>query len=349
MKCQKCGTPRDIDGKFCKHCGDKLPEFDRDVWVGELIYAAHKHLEAEDFDNALLACQGALALAPESVPVRQLLSKIHEVRWDFAGAVREYKEAQRLDPTIGADKLEELTARMESSSGWKERLRPYMPHLAAAASFLLILIIGLALVPRKKPEASVPPVVTQPVQPLAQPQYQQPYQPYVGEPAPSPDEPVQTPPAPARQPTPPRPVPIPGGQIKPLRIETPKPLPAPVQPSSVASAPRPSPIVPIAGPSPIVPVDSASITYHETDPLEDAKGLQKAGRYREAANKYREAISKGQGSGQVYQQMALSYQRLGENSMAIDSYRRAIDTYRSAGNEAGIRACEAGIRACGGG
>ena len=157
MKCKSCGIENEPDAKFCRECGQKLGEAvppksvapDDRIKIGELIYTAYKHKEAGSIDDAILACQGALALNDGSAPAHALLGSLYELKGDIAAAIYEYEKAVELDPgsTANCRKLESLksirVARPLKSSflGRLENLSPYAPYAAFLAVFVIVVLL----------------------------------------------------------------------------------------------------------------------------------------------------------------------------------------------------------------
>lgn len=377
MYCKHCGTAVEVSSKFCRECGQRIEDAplggtDRDerVKIGELIYTAHKCKELGSIDDAILACQGALALDEENAKAHALLGSLHQLKGDTAAAVREYERAVELDPTNAADRqqLEDLQNSQVSPPEVKDkfdRLSPYAPYAASIAVTCVVLVVLLMLVRgqagrvevgRETSGRSQNVSQTPPAQPYGQAQYPPgEYQPQ----APS------APPA--------------GGTSVPEKVIPPVPLPKAQESAAnqarTSAVPPPGPkeppvIVPVIEPSGTSsppssrsePSGSAYISSRPAPPAappapsvdSEQRGLQlqRAGRYQDAISAYREALARTSDKGRLYQQIALCYQRLGEHDMAVDSYDRAIRSYReqsAAGRdqaevERNIKACEAGIQ-----
>ncbi|HUV03795.1 MAG TPA: tetratricopeptide repeat protein [Armatimonadota bacterium] len=381
MQCKNCGTVNDANSKFCKECGRKLESPaprqaltpDAHVRIGELIYNAYKHREAGRIQEAILACQGALALNDGSASAHALLGSLYQLKGDIPAAIREYERAVELNPRSDTDhqKLEELRGGraappLSGSAKLAKELRPYLPYAAAVAGLCIVLAFGLAMIwtpaetlekGTKQPTSTSPRAGTPqatPAQPYAQPRYPQGQafpgyqQPYPG--GVKPGERGWTP----RQPSSP---------VSPRRAETPVPetrRPVTSPPAGGQRMPtrkQPPVIVPViegnekpsASKTPAVtgtPTESAG------DPEERALRLQREGRYQQAISAYRESLNRTSDPGRLYQQIALCYQRTGQHDMAVDNYNRAISSYRdqlAAGRDPAevqrnIRSCEAGIQ-----
>jgi tetratricopeptide (TPR) repeat protein len=188
MECKNCGTVNDPDGKFCKECGNKLvagnlpssPGSDSHVRIGELIYAAYKYKETGQVEDAMLACEGAIALKPDNAQAHSLLASLHEYRGDLHSAVSEYEKVVALNPDALAElaTLDVLRTRLNASAkpvGWLEarlgRFAPHAPKIAAAVAFALVVIVGSLWIkstdrhPDLPPLAPSAPIVTPPPSP----------------------------------------------------------------------------------------------------------------------------------------------------------------------------------------
>jgi len=391
MKCKSCGIENEPDAKFCRECGQKLGDTvppksvapDDRIKIGELIYTAYKHKEAGSIDDALLACQGALALNDGSAPAHALLGSLYELKGDIAAAIYEYGKAVELDPgsTANCRKLESLKSvrvappLRSSFLGRLENLSPYAPYAAFLAVFVIVvLLLSVALgwspggklgqgtdqQPAETSAAQAPiPQSTPPIQPRSPQQYYQP--PYGGQgqvqqrqavtPG-SPGAPSATAaPNLPRQAAPPASAPRVTASAAPQANERAAPKEPPVITPVIEPSQRPSPAPrrpaesPRAGPSPAPAGEPAG------DPEQKGIQLQRTGMYQDAISAYREGLNRTSDPGRLYQQIALCHQRLGQHDMAIDNYNRAIRSYRdqlAAGRDPAevqrnIRACEAGI------
>lgn len=159
MECKNCGTVNDQDGKFCKECGSRLDSeslptgssSDSHVRIGELIYAAYKYKENGKIEDAMLACQGALALNSNNAQAHSLLASLYEFRGDLLSAVSEYERVVQLNPNALAESatLDALRARLGASAvkvSWIDarlgRFAPQKPKIYAALAFLMVVIVG---------------------------------------------------------------------------------------------------------------------------------------------------------------------------------------------------------------
>jgi len=353
------------------------------IRIGELIYAAYKHKEAGAIDDAIMACQGALALNESGPAAHSLLGSLYEAKGDIPSAIYEYEKVEQLDPgnVANRQKLDHLRASPEPAApGDKpkpalkfEKVLPYVPYAVLILIFVMVLGAGLIALSRLAkrmpvgaeqpglPPGQGTPQTTSPLQPQSTPPvYPQGQansiqnQPFVGpgQVQPNPTTPERTAGAQTAPANPPRagfPQPA---QSAPPQVTGTRPL------ISIQPAPKPAPF---SQPPVIVPVPEPPKPVHTSppkpspppaaDPEERAVQLQSAGKYQEAVGAYKEALNRTSDSGRIYQQIAICYQRLGQKDQAVQNYRSAIRSYRdqlSAGRDPAevqrsIRACEAGI------
>ncbi len=390
MQCNKCGTENETDVKFCKECGDKLgkpmPEMDLvidvDLRMGEMVYLAYNHRDAGRFDEAILACQGALALKASSAPAHSLLASLYELNGDIASAIIQYEIVLSLDPnSADSVKLAKLKAGRISGTGIKDRfanllvkLKPFTPYIVASAAFCLILVLGLTFLGSSKPapkavtemqnnspQAST--AVPQQGYQNAQQQYTQPAQQTYPTQVQQPQANTQLvqsqvdPNAALRRGVPPVPVAnTSAAPLYPLPSQNRKPVTPVIHPlsDSNSGANEVPAIVPVIEPSQGQP-NSTAVTREAPaqkwqptgSPEQRASIYQRLGKYTDAISAYREAISQGGDGGRLYQQIARCYQQLGQHGKAIDSYNQAISQYRrqlAAGRKPAD--VQLGIRSC---
>ena len=159
MICKTCGKDNEDDAKYCKECGQRIGS-SRDLGsddylkIGELIYSAYRHSEAGRLDNAILACQGALALDPDNASAHALLGSFYERRGDVGLAISEFEKVVALNPSSAGDrqKLDDLRIgrilppkpKRAEPAQYLEKLKPYRPLISAAAVVLIVMIVGLS-------------------------------------------------------------------------------------------------------------------------------------------------------------------------------------------------------------
>lgn len=407
MECKYCGAINDPGSKTCVLCGRTLeapkepeplapeaeaPEPEKPaepkeprtlspeehIRIGELIYAAYKNKEAGAVEDAILACQGALALNDASAPTHALLGSLYESKGDIPSAIFEYEKVEKLDPgnVANKQKIEALrTTPIVLLQPAKrkipvrlERLLPYVPFAAFALVFLAVVVVGLAVLGKNSgtsarggnEQIGGVPQTTTPVQPYPQGQQNEVRsQPFLGPGQVQPQKaPAQQAPAQATPPSQPQPFNLQSALPKPPVVTGPRPM------SELPTAPLPSPkparsqppvITPVIEPTkpPVSPPKPRPTPppAQSADPEERAVQLQAAGKYQEAVSAYREALNRTSDSGRIYQQIAICYQRLGQRDQAVQNYKSAIRSYRdqlSAGRDPSevqrnIRSCEAGI------
>ena len=387
MYCTNCGTEVETDNKFCKECGQKIGKDEsaqeaapnQNVKIGELIYNAYRHKEAGAIEDAILACQGALALNDESAQAHALLSSLYELKGDLASAVHECERILELNPENAAERqrLDDLKngrvapPLQPTSRNGIDGLKPYAPLVAAAVVLFIVMMLGLAFLwspagksgrgadqQAKVPTAQGNNTTVQPYPQSQNPQVQpgeanRPYPGQTQQPS-SNQSNLQRPGIP--------PVPLPGVQASansPRTTSQPpppavkeNPVIVPVIEPSVKYTPAPSPPVINPSTSGTRSTSTPPPVQREVNPEQKGLELQRAGKYQEAISAYREALGRTSDQGRIYQQIALCYQRRGDNELAVDSYNRAISSYQkqlssgrdSAEVQRNIKACEAGIQ-----
>jgi tetratricopeptide (TPR) repeat protein len=158
MYCSSCGIENEHGSRFCKACGVRLDvgtggtqSSDDQVRIGELVYQAYKFKEEGKTEEAILACQGAVALNHSNAAAHSLLASLYESTGDFGGAIREMEVVVKLLPNSEPDKqkLEDLKVQKifdeppQSSDGtFISKLaswQVYSPYIAAGLVFILML------------------------------------------------------------------------------------------------------------------------------------------------------------------------------------------------------------------
>lgn len=220
MQCRYCGAINGPRDKTCILCGKALdqqkavrqpaPEPEpvqppapvqsppRDltpeehIRIGELIYAAYKHKEAGAIEDAIVACQGALALNDRSAPAHSLLGSLYESKGDIPSAIYQFEKVQALDPGNVANQQKIASLRQAprifaddasaSAGKWKfpikmDRVIPYVPIVVPAVVFVAVLAVLFMTVGKNRaaqdrttfvpPKQNIP-QTTSPVTPGAQ-------------------------------------------------------------------------------------------------------------------------------------------------------------------------------------
>jgi tetratricopeptide (TPR) repeat protein len=328
-------------------------------------------------EEALLACEGALALDETYAPALSLKGLIHERRGQVADAMAAYERVQAVNPLSVAERARLDALRRQARAA----VRPAPVHslwvetLPVALAFLgvgLVLLIGFALVLRwSAPPAPAP---SQPVASSAE----------TLAPAPPPPSTVPAPPAETPPPNPQQvivpPVTVdpsrlalapaepapPRGEIPTLPAPESKPAPKQETPKTEGDRPHDAEVmpdvkveetqrgvyeirverVPPQSPNPNAP--------RASDALTQAQNLQRAGNYREAIQAYLQALPTAPNPAEVHQQIATCYLRLGDKANARTHFLQAIAEYErqiQAGREVeaarqGIAACQNGLLLC---
>ena len=337
--------------------------------------------EQGQLEEALLVCEGALALDETFVPALSLKGLIHERRGQFAEAIAAYERVQALNPLSVAERARLDALRRQARAVVRPApVRPlWAETLPVALAFLgvgLVLLIGFALVLRW----SAPPAPA-PSQPVASTAESIP--PPV---SPPPSATIPAPPAETPPPNPPQAV-VPPVMIDPSRLALapaqPNPprgeiptLPAPepeTEPTPKSETPKPDSNTPRDSEvMPDVKVEETQRGVYEirverapsqspnratprtSDALTQAQNLQRAGNYREAIQMYLQALPTAPDPAEVHQQIATCYLRLGDKANARTHFLQAIAEYErqiQAGRDVetvrqGIAACQNGLLLC---
>lgn len=348
---------------------------DRGAQVERLMREAMSLYEQGRLEEALLACEGALALDENYAPALSLKGLIHERRGQIREAIGAYERVQAVNPLSVSERARlEALRRQRRAVARPATDRPlWMETLPAVLAFLgagIVLLMGLFLMMRwTAPAPSSPPaaVANAPAEP--RPETQPPSIPPPAPETPAPNTPPQAmvPPvvvdpsrvalAPAETPPPPR------GAIP--------PLPAPnTSANSETISPKPRETDTNSEVMPDVKVEETQRGVYEirvqrvgegqntqrprNDALTQAQNHQRAGNYREAIQAYLQALPNAPSPAEIYQQIATCYLRLGEKANARVYFQQAIAEYErqiQAGRDVdaarqGIAACQNGLLLC---
>ncbi len=120
MFCTECGTKNSVDSKYCRECGTKINDGYRTMMLSlddlraidneknqerlaKLLDMAFWHNEAGNADAAVLACEAALAIHPQSTTAHSLLGTLYEKRGDDSKAIHHFEAVVSLNPDSAAD------------------------------------------------------------------------------------------------------------------------------------------------------------------------------------------------------------------------------------------------------
>jgi tetratricopeptide (TPR) repeat protein len=168
MICPGCRTLNFRDYKFCRECGHKLDSpapaqvtvslaappamADDDAQVYRLLDEAFRAMDAGNLSDAALACQGALALRPESTAAHSLLGLVYERQGELHDAIQQYRIVLDLNPSSQADraKLNALLRKTgQSRPHWAARIRQARPRaLVTGTAAVLVVLTGLLALAR---------------------------------------------------------------------------------------------------------------------------------------------------------------------------------------------------------
>jgi len=346
----------------------------------QLMREAVALFEQGRLEEALLACEGALALDESYAPALSLKGLIHERRGQVAEAIAAYERVQAVNPLSVAERARLDALRRQARAVVRPApARPlWVETLPVVLAFLgvgLVLLIGFALILRW----SAPPAPA-PSQPVASTS-ESTVPPVSPNPSTVPALPAETP-----QSNPPQAI-VPPVTVDPSRLALapaePAPprseiptLPAPeteTKPAPKTETPKPN--TDRAGDSEVMPdvkVEETQRGVYEirverapsqspnrsasraSDALTQAQDLQRAGNYREAIQAYLQALPTAPNPAEVHQQIATCYLRLGDKANARTHFLQAIAEYErqiQAGRDVetarqGIAACQDGLLLC---
>jgi tetratricopeptide (TPR) repeat protein len=135
---------------------------DDDAQVQRLLDEAFRALDAGNLSDAALACQGALALRPESTAAHSLLGLVYERQGELHDAIQQYRIVLDLNPSSQADraKLNALLRKTgQSRAHWADRMRLARPRvLMGGTAAVLVVMTGLFALARpteRPPERQV--------------------------------------------------------------------------------------------------------------------------------------------------------------------------------------------------
>jgi tetratricopeptide (TPR) repeat protein len=378
------------DARYCPSCGAPIEGGDeltaRREQAERLLQEAMRLSEQGREEEALLACEGALALQPDLLPALSLKALLHERRGQIEQAIETYQRVVQLNPLSVTERarLESLRrqpraavrpAALSARPLWLDALPGVLALLGAGMVLMVGLVALLRLTAPTTTPAATPPAPAASTPPP---------------PAPSPNATPANPPAPTESPAAPSVPPVlvdpsqlalapsetvspPRGSI-PATPPTPKTdAPAPSTPSNAQNSangkeatnraqsdlmpdvevrePRQEGVYEIyvhKGEAASEPSRSnANPAPARENPLETARRHQMAGNYRQAIEAYQQALPTAPSQGEVYQQIAICYLRLGDKPNARTHFLRAIEAYQ-AQIQRGERvdAAREGIRAC---
>ncbi len=387
MVCMRCEHPLEEGAHYCSYCGAPIEHGEVPNWRREqaerLLREAMSLNEQGRYEEALLACEGALALEPEMLPALSLKALLHEKRGQIEQAIATYQRVVQLNPLSVSERAKLEALRRQPKIAVRPVLstaRPlWLEALPAILAFIgagVVLVVGLAVVLR----------LSTPSAPPAQPP---------SSPSESAAEPAQT----AQQP--------PFVVNAPAESAAPAVPPVMVDPSRLALAPTPETSQPPRGAIPhsapsasnksepsgksngaptsqngqtaapaqgdLMPdvevresqqggvyeiyvhkdesssgsAPSSSPAHPREDPLETARRHQMAGNYREAIEAYMQALPTAPSQGEVHQQIAICYLRLGDKANARAHFQQAIQAYQQQIQRGqNVDSAREGIRAC---
>jgi tetratricopeptide (TPR) repeat protein len=389
MVCMRCEHPLQEGAHYCPHCGapveqTRVPDWRREQ-AERLLREAMSLNEQGRTEEALLACEGALALDPEWLPALSLKALLHERRGQIEQAIETYQRVVQLNPLSISERARlEALRRQPRAVGQASRggTRPlWMEALPVILAFIgagMVLLVGLVAIlrlsaPVSAPTASPPAAASaetaspsmQPATPPAHAPNQPPQQavpPVMVDPSRLALAPMPETTAPPRGAIPPLAAPslekrdsqtAPNGTSPRAKNEPPRTEQDEVLPDVEVREDTQRGVYRIEVHRNETPSNQSTGQPRE-DPLEVARRHQMAGNYREAIAAYEQALPTASSPGTVHQQIAICYLRLGEKVNARTHFQQAIQAYQEqiqrgqqveAARE-GIRACEQGLKLC---
>ncbi len=353
--------------------------------IEALVREAMSLYEQNRLSEALLACEGALAVDPDYLPALSLKGLIHERLGQRMQAIQTYERVIALNPMSVSERARLEALRRQSASAVAQVRRPlWLETLPVVLAFLgasLVLLLGLlwvirlsasppssqvALAPAPAPNSqtvpyatAVPPASPSPVP--APPPSSQGLPPVVVDPS----RLRLTPEALSQPPSPPtgpiHSLPNPETQSQNGSGDTSKP---PETPSSTSGEVLPDVSIQERDPGvyEIQVFRSGEATRRSSQPsssqvqelLNLARSHQLAGNYQSAIEIYLRALPNAPSPGEVHQQIAICYLRLNDKARARAHFQQAISAYErqiQEGREVesarqGISACQNGLRLC---
>jgi len=344
--------------------------------VAQLMREAVRLFDQNRLEEALLACEGILALAPRHTHALSLKGLIHERRGQIVDAIHAYEQVLEIDPLSVAER-----ARLDVLRQGRKHTRPTprpiwvdaMPAILAFLAAGLVLLMGFAwLIRTSTPAPQIPPpppaspthaVASPPTSPTnpPPPSLQRPTQ-EEGAVPPVLVDPDRMALTPTNPPTPPLNGALPH---RPTSQNTPEKT-NPAEPPKPNNTPKAQPQDEVM---PDVKVEARDpgvyeIQVHRSgqnegdspreNPLAIARSHQMAGNYRDAITAYQRALPNAPSPGYVHQQIATCYLRLGDKASARTHFLQAIQEYERqirAGREVesaqqGLAACQDGLKLC---
>ncbi len=385
MVCMRCEHPVEEGARYCPYCGAPVEQGETPGWkrlqAERLLREAMSLHEQGRYEEALLACEGALAFDPQLLPALSLKALLHEKRGQLEQAIETYERVVQLNPLSVSERLKLDTLRRQPRAAVRYApvsARPLwveiLPTLFAFIGAGVVLLIGLMMILR----LSAPHPAPAPPTPVAS--------------APSPTEPAANSSAAVASPPPPAPSEstsaggVPPVMVDPSRLAI-APAPEETRPAprgAIPTLPAPSNTSPPSPANPPQNSNSAAAPGAQGDnimpdvevrenadqgvydirvqkgapptqpsnpsgenPLEVARRHQMAGNYREAIRYYEQALPTAPSQGEVHQQIAICYLRLDDKANARAHFQLAIQAYQQEIQRGtNVDAAREGIRAC---
>jgi tetratricopeptide (TPR) repeat protein len=157
VRCSKCGRESPDGARFCRACGERLGALEPSETVAptpatpedrgrRLLEEAFRLSEAGRLQQAIQACQRAIAITPTSTSAHSLLGTLFERAGDREGAIREYEQVLTLSPgsTVERRRLNELMG--VAAAPEPTAVSPRTARLAVTGGFVFVALVLVAAI-----------------------------------------------------------------------------------------------------------------------------------------------------------------------------------------------------------
>ena len=180
MKCPECGTTNEYDFKYCRECGNHLPErnsetrddeqnADEQLPINQDVVDLWQLYESNELDTALEKCTALLKKMPESASIHSVAALIYERIAEnekkagntdaFSNAIKQaiihYEEILKFNNNSSADKAKLLHLKNmisnidQAGSHTSDKIKTLIsnkkaPLIAAISVFIIVVISGIS-------------------------------------------------------------------------------------------------------------------------------------------------------------------------------------------------------------
>lgn len=160
IRCPKCGTESPDRARFCRSCGEPLPQAAAggpgaarpaaptpEERARRLLEEAFRLSEEGKLLAAIQVCQQAVAINPGSTSAHSLLGTLYERQGDRDNAIREYEQVLTLSPgsTVERRRLNELMG-VPAAREAAAAVSPRVARLAVAGGALVAALVLVAAI-----------------------------------------------------------------------------------------------------------------------------------------------------------------------------------------------------------